>query len=34
MSKASRRVRFISAPEWITTRVAPIWSATRQAPVM
>ncbi len=34
VSRASRRVRPISAPEWITTRSAPIQSATRQAPVM
>ena len=34
ISWASRRVRFISAPEWITTRAAPIRSATRQAPVI
>ena len=31
VSRASRRVRFISAPEWIVTRVAPIQSAARQA---
>lgn len=34
MSRASRRVRFIRAPEWITTRVAPIQSAASQAAVM
>ena len=34
VSRASRRVRFIRAPEWITTRPAPIQSAAWQAAVM
>ena len=34
MSCAARRVRFISAPEWMMTRPAPMRLATRQAPVM
>ena len=34
MSRASRRVRFIRAPEWITTRSAPIQTAARQAAVI
>ena len=34
VSRASCRLRFISAPEWITTRSAPIQEAARQAPVI
>ena len=34
MFMASSRVRFMRAPEWMTTRVAPIWSATRQLEVI
>jgi hypothetical protein len=34
ISMASRRVRFMRAPEWITTRLAPIHSAASQAETM
>ncbi len=34
VSRASFRLRFISAPEWITIRSAPIQEAARQAPVI
>ena len=34
VARASRLLRFIRAPEWITTRPAPIQSAAWQAAVI